>query len=288
MSRVRLPFPALSESDSEFSESLFFLRLNLTYKKEPAVKVTKEIEKLDNSSVKVTVTIGKKDVAAGYADVVAKYAKDIQMPGFRKGKVPVSIMERKYGEALKNDAMSELVEKALGDIFDEFDKEKSEYRPLPYAQPTLDGAPTFDTTKDLTFSVIYDIFPSVKVTDLSGITVKEPQVTLTDDDLKQELDAIRERNAMVYDKKDDDAVAKDDIVTVNYWELDDDGNVKEDTKRQDFVFTVGSGQNIYKFDDDVIGMLILLNRSERISIWKRPSFTFSPQKHGALFLQTER
>ena len=153
-------------------------------------------------------------------------------------------MGRKNGAALKNEAMSELVEKALGDIFAEFDKEKSEYRPLPYAQPTLDGAPTFDTTKDLTFSVIYDIFPSVKVTDLSGITVKEPQVTLTDDDLKQELDAIRERNAMVYDKKDDDAVAKDDIVTVNYWELDDDGSGKEDTKRQDFVFTVGSVQNI--------------------------------------------
>lgn len=218
------------------------------------MKVTKEIEKLDNSAVKITVTIGKKDVAASYADVVAKYSKNIQMPGFRKGKVPVSIMERKFGDALKNDAMSEIVEKALGDIFDEFDKEKSEYRPLPYAQPTLDEAPNFDVTKDLKFTVKYDIFPSVKVTDLSGISVKEPQVTITDEDLKEELEAIRERNAMVFDKKDGDSVEKDNIVTVNYWELDDEGNVKEDTKRQDFVFTAGSGQNIYKFDDEVIGM----------------------------------
>ena len=90
------------------------------------MKVTKKIEKLENSSVKLTVTIGKADVAASYNDVVAKYAKNIQIPGFRKGKVPVSVLEKKYGDALKNDAVAEIVEKALGDIFDELDKEKSD------------------------------------------------------------------------------------------------------------------------------------------------------------------
>ena len=59
------------------------------------MKVTKKIEKLENSSVKLTVTIGKADVAASYNEVVAKYAKNIQIPGFRKGKVPVSVLERK-------------------------------------------------------------------------------------------------------------------------------------------------------------------------------------------------
>ena len=105
------------------------------------MKVTKKIEKLENSSVKLTVTIGKADVAASYNDVVAKYAKNIQIPGFRKGKVPVSVLERKYVDALKNDAVSEIVEKALGDIFDELDKEKSDDRPLPYSQPTIDDIP---------------------------------------------------------------------------------------------------------------------------------------------------
>ena len=218
------------------------------------MKVTKKIEKLENSSVKLTVTIGKADVAASYNDVVAKYAKNIQIPGFRKGKVPVSVLERKYGDALKNDAVSEIVEKALGDIFDELDKEKSDDRPLPYSQPTIDDIPLLDTTKDLTFAVKYDVFPKVEVKNFDGIEIKVPEVKITDDDLKEELEAIRQRNAMVLDKKDDEAVAKDDIVTVNYSELDDKDVVIAGSERQDFVFTVGTEQNIYKFDNEIIGM----------------------------------
>ena len=218
------------------------------------MKVTKKIEKLENSSVKLTVTVGKADVASAYNDVVAKYAKNIQIPGFRKGKVPVSVLERKYGDALKNDAVSEIVEKALGDIFDELDKEKSDDRPLPYSQPTIDDIPLLDTTKDLTFAVKYDVFPKVEVKNFDGIEIKVPEVKITDDDLKEELEAIRQRNAMVLDKKDDEAVAKDDIVTVNYSELDDNDAVIAGSERQDFVFTVGTEQNIYKFDNEIIGM----------------------------------
>ena len=218
------------------------------------MKVTKKIEKLENSSVKLTVTIGKADVAASYNDVVAKYAKNIQIPGFRKGKVPVSVLERKYGDALKNDAVSEIVEKALGDIFEEMDKNKSDDRPLPYSQPTIDDIPLLDTTKDLTFAVKYDVFPKVEVKNFDGIEIKVPEVKITDDDLKEELEAIRQRNAMVLDKKDDEAVAKDDIVTVNYCELDDKDAEIAGSQRQDFVFTVGTEQNIYKFDNEIIGM----------------------------------
>lgn len=218
------------------------------------MKVTKKIEKLENSSVKLTVTIGKADVAASYNEVVAKYAKNIQIPGFRKGKVPVSVLERKYGDALKNDAVSEIVEKALGDIFEEMDKNKSDDRPLPYSQPTIDDIPLLDTTKDLTFAVKYDVFPKVEVKNFDGIEIKVPEVKITDDDLKEELEAIRQRNAMVLDKKDDEAVAKDDIVTVNYCELDDKDAEIAGSQRQDFVFTVGTEQNIYKFDNEIIGM----------------------------------
>lgn len=213
------------------------------------MKVTNEITKLENSAVKLTVTIGKKDVATEYNASVAKYAKNLQIPGFRKGKVPVSVLERKYGDALKADAAAELIEKALGEVFETIDE-----KPLPYTQPSMEEVPVLDVTKDLTFSVTYDIFPTVKIESLDGITIKEPVVEVGEAELKQELEQIRERNAMVVDKKDDEAAAKDDIATVNYCELADDGTEIEGSQRQDFVFTIGSGQNIFKFDDDIIGM----------------------------------
>lgn len=215
------------------------------------MKLTKEFTDLGKSSVKLTVTIGKKDVEDTYNGVIAKYVKNAQIPGFRKGHVPANVLERKYGEGIKADCMSELIDNSLNEIFD--DKE-NENRPLPYAQPVMEKMPELDLTKDMVFSVTYDVFPKVAVKNFSGITVKEPQVTIGDKELQDELKAVQERNAVVTDKKDDEKVEKDNIVTVNYSEIGDDGKEIAGTKRQDFVFTVGSGEDVYKFDDEVIGM----------------------------------
>ncbi len=216
------------------------------------MKVTKEITKLEKSAVKMTVTIAKKDVADGYAATLAKYAKQVQLPGFRKGHVPTTILERKYGESLKADAASDLIDKALNEIFD--DEKEAENRPLPYAQPVMEKMPEINFDNDLTFTVTFDVFPKVTVKDFNGITVKEPQCTIGDKELQEELKAVQERNAVVIDKKDGEKVEKDNIVTINYSELDDQGKEVAGSKRQDFVFTVGSGEDIYKIDDDIIGM----------------------------------
>ncbi|MDR1747917.1 MAG: trigger factor, partial [Spirochaetaceae bacterium] len=211
--------------------------------------VNKEITRLENSAVKLTITIAKDDVASEYTQLLAKYAKTIQIPGFRKGKVPPSILEQKYGEALKADAVSEIIEKTLGEIFEEIEE-----KPLPYGSPVMHETPKPSIDQDLVFSVEYDVMPKVEVKSMEGITVEVPQVTVGDEELNEELKAIQERNALVIDKNDGEAAAKGDIVTVNYSELDDKGAVIAGTERQDFVFDIGSGYNIFKFDDDIVGM----------------------------------
>ncbi len=216
------------------------------------MKVTKEIERLEHSSVKLTVTVAKKDVAENYNETLGKYVKQVQIPGFRKGHVPASVLERKYGEQVKLESASDLIDKALNEIFS--DEKEAANRPLPYAQPELKDMPAFDTSKDFTFSVTYDVFPSVKVENLDGISVKEPQVTVSDDDVSEELKAIQERNAVVIDKKDDEAVEKDNIVTINIVEKDAEGNEVASTKREGFTFTIGTEENVYKIDDEIIGM----------------------------------
>lgn len=218
------------------------------------VKISKEVTKIENSAVRLTATIAQEDVASGYKDSMAKYSKNIQIPGFRKGHVPVSVLERKYGEGLKAEITGELIDKALNEIISADDMK--DFRPLPYSQPVFenDDMPVLDTTKDLTFTLIYDVFPTVEVKKLDGIKIKVPQAEVTQDDMDKELKSIQERNATVLDKKDDDPLAKDDIVTVDYKEIGDDGNVIAGSEREDFVFTEGSGENIFKIDDDILGM----------------------------------
>ena len=218
------------------------------------MKVTKEVTKLENSAVKLTATISKEEVAAGYSKNLAKYAKNVQLPGFRKGKVPPKVLEQKYGDSLKQEALADLIDESLNQIFAEEDAK--DIRPLPYSQPRLenDKIPEFSTDKDLVFTVVYDVFPTVEVKDFSKIEVKEPQCEVGEKELNEELKAIQERNAMVIDKKDGDPVEKDNIVTIDYSELNDDGSVVDGSKREGLVFTVGTGENIYKIDDDIMGM----------------------------------
>lgn len=211
--------------------------------------VTKKIEKLERSAVKLTVTVGKADVRSAYERLLKEYAKDVRIDGFRKGKVPSTILERKFGPQLKLDAMGrvmdEAVEKAL---------EGETLVPLSYAQPSLDGEPKFELDADFSFAVTYDVFPEVVAGDVSGSEIELPQVAIAKADEERELDEIRERNAIVMDKEDKAAAKKGDIATVDYSELDGSGALVANSERQDFVFEIGTGHNIYKFDDEVVGM----------------------------------
>lgn len=212
------------------------------------MKLTTEFTSLEKSAVKLTVTIAKKDVQDSYNSIVGKYVKNAQIPGFRKGHVPANVLERKYGDAIKADALSEIIDSSLNEIFEK----ETENRPLPYLQPVMDTVPEFDTTKDLVYSVTYDVFPKVEVKDMKGIEVKEPQVTVGDKEIDDELKAIQERNAIVMDKKADEKAEKDNIVTINYVELGENG--EETTKRDGYVFTIGAGDDVYGIDDEVTGM----------------------------------
>ena len=214
------------------------------------MKLNKEFTKLEKSAVKLTVTVEKSDVQETYKTILDKYVKNAQIPGFRKGHVPAAVLERKFSDALKQDALSEIIDKSLNEVFEN----EKENRPLPYAQPVIEQFPELNLDSDLSYTVTFDVFPKIEVKDFSGITVKEPQVEITDKDIERELTAIQERNAVVMDKKDSETVAKDDIVTINYSELDENDKEIEGSKRDGFVFTVGTGENIYKIDDEIIGM----------------------------------
>ena len=213
------------------------------------MKLTKEFTNLEKSAVKLSVTVDKADVEQAYNSTISKYVKNAQIPGFRKGHVPASVLEKKYGESLKADTIGEIIDTAVSEIFEK----ETDNRPLPYAQPVLEEMPALDVTKDLKFTLTYDVFPKVSVKDFAGVTVKEPQVTVGDAEIDEEIKAMQERNAMVIEKKDN-TVEKDNIVTIDYVEVGEDGKEIADTKRQDYVFTVGSGENLYKIDDEILGM----------------------------------
>ena len=213
----------------------------------------KEIKRLDKSNINLTITIPKEDVRSQYQDMLKDYSKNIQIPGFRKGKVPQEVLERKYADALKQEALGRIIEDAIKEVFKDENLPRNE-KPLPYCTPEIQGEPKFDLEQDFQFSVIYDVLPEVKIGSWKGLKIEYPYAEVTDEDVNRELDAIRERNAVVMDRDDNAEAKMGDVVTVDYKIFNEKGESPQDLQRKDFVFTLGSNANVYQFDDDIVGM----------------------------------
>jgi trigger factor len=204
--------------------------------------------------VRLTVTVGKEEVREQYDALIADYAKKVLIPGFRKGKVPKDVLVRKFGGALNDEALNRIIGKSIKDLFEDPEALPPEAKPLPYRDPELKETPVLDPEQDLSFSVVYDVLPKVEVPQWEGIEIEIPEVEVEKEDIDRELEALRERNALVLDRDDGAQAAKDDVVTVSYSELDEQGQALAGTERQDYVFTLGSGMVFYKFDDEILGM----------------------------------
>ena len=216
--------------------------------------INKEIKRLEKSNVSLSVTVSKEDVRSQYNDMLKEYTKNLQIPGFRKGKVPRDVLERKFADALKGDALGRIMEAAMKEAFDEGSLPRNE-RPLPYSTPELQEQDIkLDFEDDLKFTVVYDVLPEVKIGQWKGIKCEYPYAEVGKDEIDKELEEIRERNAIVMDRDDDAKAQKGDVATIDYQFFEEDGSTPSDIQRKDFTFTIGSGTNYYQFDDDIIGM----------------------------------
>ena len=158
---------------------------------------SKEVKPLENSSVELTVTVGKDEAQREYDELVSKYSKTLAVRGFRKGKVPVSVLVQKFGDSLLSEASANIIEnglqEALGDV---------EQKPLAYAIPELQGEPNLELGKDFSFTVTYDTFPEIELGEYKGLEVTVPEVKITKKDEERELEGIRDQNAIVVPKED--------------------------------------------------------------------------------------
>ena len=212
---------------------------------------SKNIERLEHSAVKLSVTVPSAESKKEYDALLREYSKSVRIDGFRAGHVPASVLERKFGDSLRLDAMGRVLEKAVAEALKDADPKE---QPITYSTPSLEGEPDFDLEKDFSFTVKYDVFPTIEIGDWKGIEVEKPSVEIGPEDEARELKDVRERNAIVIERDASAAAAVGDVATISFREVDDEGKTVDGTEREDFTFEIGSGYNIYKIDDDIVGM----------------------------------
>jgi len=209
---------------------------------------SKKVEQLDNSSVKLTVSVKKDAIQKQYDELVAEYCTTVRMDGFRKGKVPPNVLLRKYGDAILSETMEKVIRTSLEQVLEKIDQ-----KPIATSIPEVDTKKGLELGKDYTYSATYDVYPAIELPEYKGQSYEAIQVTVGAEDLDRELKALQEQNSIVVDKKDG-TVLSGDIVNIDYAELDEKDEPIADAKREGFVFEVGGGYNLYKIDNELVGM----------------------------------
>ncbi len=207
-----------------------------------------KVESTENKNeVKLTFNIEAEKFEEAMKKVYAKTAKYFNIPGFRKGKAPMQLVERQYGSAIfYEDAFNELVP----DIYDEAIKEN---KIEAVSKPNIDIV-QMEKGKELIFTAVVETKPEVELGKYKGIEIKKIEYNTTDKDIEHELGHMAERNSRLV-SIEDRPVEKGDITTIDFVGSVD-GVEFEGGKAENHELEIGSNTFIPGFEDQIIGMKI--------------------------------
>ncbi len=193
------------------------------------------VEETSSVQRKVTVEIEAAQVAGVINNLYKRLARTAKIKGFRPGKVPRSILERYYGAQVA----AETAENLISDTYPKaLEQEKLE----PVARPDFDfDAPKAD--QDFVYTVILDVRPEfeLKPEDYKGMELKEPDLAVSDEDLDQRIDELRDRQAVLAPLDEERPAAVGDVVVANY-ESFADGEPVENGAADNVEIELGSGK----------------------------------------------
>ncbi len=209
--------------------------------------VKANIEKLENSKVKLEIEVDAKQFDEAMHKAYLKNRGRIIIPGFRKGKAPRQIIERYYGEGIfYEDALAETLPA-------KYDEAVKEYGLFPVDQPDFDVV-QIGNGQDLIFTAEVTVKPDVVLGQYKGIEINKVEYNVTDQDVDDQLERVREQNAR-WITVEDRPVKDGDRLTLDYKGYVD-GEAFEGGTAENQTLVIGSGQFIPGFEEQLIGMNI--------------------------------
>lgn len=203
-----------------------------------------QVEKLENNTAKLTIEVEASKFDKAIQKAYQKNKNKFNIPGFRKGKVPYAMVEKMYGAAVfYEDAANELISGAYAQAAEESGLEI-------VARPEI-NVTQIEKGKPFIFEAEVTTKPEVKLGKYKGIKVEKADVTVTDEEVAEELDKVKEQNARLV-AADDKAVEDGDQTTIDF-EGFVDGVAFEGGKGEDYPLTIGSHSFIDTFEEQLIG-----------------------------------
>ncbi|HLU41745.1 MAG TPA: trigger factor [Microthrixaceae bacterium] len=202
------------------------------------------VETVGPTRAKLTVEVDFEELKPSLDAAYKRIAQQITIPGFRKGKVPPQIIDRQIGRGA---VLDEAINDALPRLYTEALRE-NELEPV--AQPEIDIT-KLDDHKSLEFTAEVDVKPEITLPDYTGLEVEVDDIAVTDDEVEEQVQALRERFASL--KTVERAAAENDFVTIDLV-AKQDGETVEGGEVSQMSYQVGKGGMIDGLDEALRGL----------------------------------
>ncbi len=196
----------------------------------------------DVSPVKKTVrvTVPAAEVNAVLDKNVARYRQSVALPGFRKGKAPMGMVEKRFSKEIYDEAGSELVNDNIAGILKELDQQ-----PLTGLQ--FDGA-ALARGQEYAYSFTYEIMPEFEVPAYEGVALSRDKVEVKDEEIDTVIERVRRSMSPLRDVAEKRLPVEGDVVTISFAGTDDAGEAVPGVSGENFQVAVGEKQVIPDFE----------------------------------------
>ena len=203
-----------------------------------------KVEKLEKGMAKLTIEVPAEELDKAVQKVYQKEKNRISIPGFRKGKAPLNMIEKLYGKGVfLEEAANEIIPEAYEKAYDECGEEIT-------SSPKIEAV-QLEPGKPFIFTAEVALKPEVKLGKYKGVTIDKIDTTVSDEDVDAAIERERENNARSISITDR-AVENGDETVIDF-EGFVDGVAFEGGKGENYPLTIGSGSFIPGFEDQIIG-----------------------------------
>ena len=202
-------------------------------------------EMLDQYQVQLTIEVEADKLADAKKTAAKNLANRISIPGFRKGKAPMKVIEQHVGkQSLMDETAEILIQDAANDALKE--EKLSPVDDIDYEVVTNEDG------KNFVFKMKFTPRPEVKLGDYKGLTIEKTVEEVTDADVDTQLEVLRDHHAILNDAEPDDAIVNGDFITLDFDGYMNDVKFDGGTGRS-HPLTIGSGHFIPGFEEQLIG-----------------------------------
>lgn len=207
--------------------------------------MTVTVETLEKLERKITLTLPADVIQNEVTKRLKEVARKVKMDGFRPGKVPMSVVAQQYGYSVHYEVMNDKVGEAFAAAANEAQLRVAGQPKITEKEGAAEG--------ELSFDAVFEVYPDVKIGDLSAAEVEKVSADVTDAAIDRTLDILRKQRRSFAQRAADQAAADSDRVTIDFAGKID-GEAFEGGKAEGFQFIVGDGQMLKEFEDAVRGM----------------------------------